>query len=115
MPPSAWTGESLFSGAGYAALGSGGSTTLTLPDHPRSLVLPVLRPAARQRRGHRRSARTSSVSGRVASGDIGAQGDSPAPGALLPVTLPVTLPAGADRAVRDHRDRRRRPGRRWTR
>ena len=35
--------------------------------------------------------------GRVASGDIGAQGDSPAPGALLPVTLPVTLPAGATR------------------
>ena len=33
--------------------------------------------------------------GRVASGDIGAQGDSPAPGALLPVTVPVTLPAGA--------------------
>ena len=29
--------------------------------------------------------------GRVASGDIGAQGVSPAPGALLPVTLPRTL------------------------
>ena len=37
------------------------------------------------------------VLGRVASGEIGAQGDSPAPGALLPVTLPVTLPAGATR------------------
>ena len=31
------------------------------------------------------------------SGAIGAQGDSPAPGALLPVTLAVTLPAGATR------------------
>jgi len=37
------------------------------------------------------------VLGRVASGEIGAQGDSPAPGALLPLTLPVTLPAGATR------------------
>jgi hypothetical protein len=35
------------------------------------------------------------VLGKVASGDIGPQGDSPAPGALLPGTLPVTLPAGA--------------------
>jgi hypothetical protein len=34
------------------------------------------------------------VLGTVRSGDIGPQGDSPAPGALLPVTLPVTLPPG---------------------
>ena len=31
---------------------------------------------------------------RVRSGDVGEQGDSPAPGALLPITLPVNLPAG---------------------
>jgi hypothetical protein len=37
----------------------------------------------------------ATVLGRVRSGDIGPQGDSPAPGALLPVSLPVTLPAGA--------------------
>jgi hypothetical protein len=94
VPPALWTGESLFSGTGYAALGSGGATTLTLPTHPRSLLLPVfdLRPGSAAvttfRAGHR-------VLGRVASGAIGAQGDSPAPGALLPVTLPGTLPAGA--------------------
>jgi hypothetical protein len=35
------------------------------------------------------------VLGVVRSGDIGAQGVSSAPGALLPVTLQVTLPAGA--------------------
>jgi hypothetical protein len=35
-----------------------------------------------------------SVLGTVRSGAVGPQGDSPAPGALLPVTLPVTLPAG---------------------
>lgn len=36
----------------------------------------------------------STVLGRVRSGDIGAQGASPAPGALLPVTLQVALPPG---------------------
>jgi hypothetical protein len=35
------------------------------------------------------------VLGRVASGEVGPQGDSPAPGALLPVTVPGTLAAGA--------------------
>ena len=91
----AWTGEALFSGTGYAALGAGGSATLTLPAHPRSLVLPVFDSGPGAARSPR-SARTGSA-GRVASGDIGAQGDSPAPGALLPVTVPGTLPAGADR------------------
>ena len=46
------------------------------------------RPAAGQ---HRRSPRSRPAAplGTVRSGDIGAQGDSPAPGALLPVTLPA--------------------------
>lgn len=96
VPPSMWTGESLFSGSGYAALGDGGSTTLALPEHPRSLVLPVfdLRPGSGAVTTLRED---QQLLGRVASGEIGAQGDSPAPGALLPVTLPVTLPAGATR------------------
>jgi hypothetical protein len=95
-PSSLWTGESLFGGSGYAALGNGGSTTLALPDHPRSLVLPVvgLRPGSAAVTTFREDEK---LLGRVASGDVGAQGDSPAPGALLPVTLPVTLPAGATR------------------
>ena len=94
VPPSMWTDEALFSGTGYAALGSGGSTTLTLPAHPKSLVLPVfdLRPGSAAVTTFRSG---SQKLGRVASGAIGAQGDSPAPGALLPVTLPGTLPAGA--------------------
>ena len=94
QPASLWTGESLFGGTGYAALGDGGSTTLTLPEHPRSLVLPVvdLRPGSHAVTTFRGDDKTL---GRVASGDIGAQGDSPAPGALLPVTVPGTLPAGA--------------------
>ena len=96
VPPSLWTGESLFSGSGYAALGDGGPRTLTLPAHPRSLVLPVLdlRPGSGAVTTFRENEQTL---GQVASGAIGAQGDSPAPGALLPVTLPVTLPAGATR------------------
>ena len=93
-PASLWTGESLFGGTGYAALGDGGSTTMTLPEHPRSLVLPVfdLRPGSDAVTTFREDEQTL---GRVASGDIGEQGDSPAPGALLPVTVPGTLPAGA--------------------
>ncbi len=94
VPTSLWTGESLFSGTGYAALGSGGSATITLPDHTRSLVLPVtdLRPGSDAVTTFRAGKK---VLGTVDSGDIGAQGDSPAPGALLPVTLPRTLKASA--------------------
>ena len=39
------------------------------------------------------------VLGRVRSGDIGPQGDSPAPGALLPVTLTTVLPPGQARVT----------------
>jgi hypothetical protein len=96
VPPSLWTDEALFSGTGYAALGSGASTSIKLPAHPRSLVLPVFdlrhgSAAVTVFRGDRKRL------GRVASGAIGAQGDSPAPGELLPVTLGGVLPADARR------------------
>jgi hypothetical protein len=93
-PADGWTGESLFSGSGYAELGAGGATTMALPRHPRSLVLPVvdLRPGSRAVTTFRAG---EQILGRVASGRIGAQGDSPAPGALLPVTLRPSLPATA--------------------
>ncbi len=88
VPPSMWTGESLFGGTGYAALGDGGSATVAIGRGGPRLVLPVvdLQPGS--------SAVTSfrvddTVLGSVASGDIGETGDSPAPGALLPVTLSV--------------------------
>lgn len=95
-PASLWTGESLFGGTGYAAIGPGGSTTLALPEHRRSLVVPVfdLRPGSDAVTAFRED---EQALGTVASGDVGAQGDSPAPGALLPVSLPKTLPAGATR------------------
>ncbi len=93
-PDALWTGESLFGGTGYAALGSGGTAAFELPEIDRSLVLPVfdLQPGS--------TATTTfhaddSVLGAVRSGAVGPQGNSPAPGALLPVSLPDVLPAGA--------------------
>lgn len=94
QPASLWTGESLFGGSGYAALGDGGSATFDVTNVGASLVLPVidLHPGSDAVTTFREDEK---VLGQVRSGDIGAQGDSPAPGALLPVTLPTTLPAGA--------------------
>jgi hypothetical protein len=94
VEPELWTGESLFGGSGYAALGNGGSVTFDVASLGRSLVLPVLdlepgSDAVTTVRGDQR------VLGSVDSGDIGEQGDSPAPGALLPVTVPKALQPGA--------------------
>jgi len=93
-PASTWTGESQYSGSGYVGLGNGGSATLTIPDGSSRLVLPVvdLQPGSTAVTTFRSG---TQVLGVVRSGDIGAQGVSSAPGALLPVTLQVTLPAGA--------------------
>lgn len=98
QPDSLWTGESLFTGSGYAALGDGGSVTFDVSAHGRSLVLAVLdlepgSDAVTTLRGDDR------VLGEADSGDIGAQGDSPAPGALLPTTLPTMLEAGASTLI----------------
>ncbi|MGH3330175.1 MAG: hypothetical protein ACRDPJ_02615 [Nocardioidaceae bacterium] len=95
-PQSPWTGESLFGGSGYASLGTGGTASFALPPHPESLALPVfeLQPGSTAVTTFRADDRDL---GEVRSGDIGAQGDSPAPGALLPVTLPTALPADATR------------------
>jgi len=88
-----WTGESQFEGTGYAALPAGGSARVAVGDGEERLVLAVvdLQPGSTAITTFRAG---NIVLGSVRSGDIGAQGDSPAPGALLPVTLPVTLPPG---------------------
>ena len=93
-PASTWTGESQYGGSGYVGLGNGGSATLTIPDGSSRLVLPVvdLQPGSTAVTTFRSG---TQVLGVVRSGDIGAQGVSSAPGALLPVTLQITLPAGA--------------------
>ncbi len=118
VPGSLWTGESSYGGSGYAALGAGGSATFALPPGPAALVLPVvdLRPGSSAVTSFSSSLAGATASlrlGAVRSGAIGPQGDSPAFGALLPVTLPrplapgstslvaTTQAAGADRAVLD--------------
>ncbi len=84
-PPSAWTGESQYAGGAYASLPAGGTATFDLGQHPASLIIPVvdLQPGS--------TAVTSFTAdapvGKVRSGDVGPQGDSAAPGAILPVTL----------------------------
>ena len=109
-PESTWTGEAQYAGTGYASLPAGGTATFDLGQHPASLVMPVvdLQPGS--------TAVTSFTAGRslgtVRSGAVGPQGDSPAPGALLPVTLGRPLPAGATTltatTLRRHRPARRR-------
>jgi hypothetical protein len=88
-PPSAWTGESQWSGGAYLRGSAGTTARWSVPasDQPR-LVQPVvdLIPGAG----------TTSWSadrplGTVDHGRAGTQGTSPAPGALLPVTLPTPL------------------------
>ena len=93
-PASTWTGESQVGGSGYAGLGNGSSATLAIPAGPSRLVLPVvdLQPGSTAVTTFRSGAR---VLGVIRSGHVGAQCVSSAPGALLPVTLQVTLPAGA--------------------
>jgi hypothetical protein len=93
-PPSPWTGESQFSGDRYVRLPAGATARFTLPAATQpQLVLPVadLRPRSA---AVTRWSSTGDLLGTVRHGDIGAQGASPAPGALLPVTLPRELPPG---------------------
>ena len=96
-PAEMWTGESLFGGAGYLALGDGATASLPVPaaDVDR-LVMPVVDLMPDSTAVTTWSANGKAL-GRVASGDIGEQGVSPAPGALLPVTLSRTL--GKDATV----------------
>jgi len=91
-PSSLWTGESQYGGTGYAVLRDGSTATYDLGAHPAALLMPVadLQPGSA-------GVTTFTAGGRlgtVRAGDVGPQGDSPAPGALLPVTLPGTLGAG---------------------
>ena len=92
-PPSAWTGESQYSGNQYVQMPAGASARWQLPamTQPR-LVLPVvdLQPGST-------AVTRWSTAGRalgIVRHRIGPQGASPAPGALLPVTVADELPSG---------------------
>ncbi len=93
-PADTWTGESKYAGTGYASLGNGGTATVQLGSHPDALVLPVvdLQQGSSAVTSFRAGDR---VLGSVRSGAVGAQGDSPAPGAILPLTLDTVLPSAA--------------------
>jgi hypothetical protein len=93
-PPSAWTGESSFSGGAYALLPAGSTITWELPARGEAhLVMPIadLQPGSRANSTWRSDGIRL---GRIDHGAIGPQGLSPAPGALLPVTLSRELPGG---------------------
>ena len=102
-PADPWTGESRFSGTGFVAIGSGGSASFAIPQRRRpggpALVLPVVDLEPGSSAVTRFRTRAQGSLGAVRSGSIGAQGDSPAPGALLPITLSRALRAGASRVT----------------
>ena len=91
---SGWTGESQFGGSAYVGLPAGGSVRVAVPGKGDARLVQAvvdLQPGSTAVTTFRSG---DTVLGTVRSGDVGPQGDSPAPGALLPVTLPVALPAG---------------------
>jgi hypothetical protein len=92
-PASAWTGESLWSGGAGVRLGSGGQLSLDAPVTTSSVLMPVvqLSPGA----GTSQWRLDASTVGVVRHGDVGPQGDSPAPGLLAVRTLPRTVDHGA--------------------
>ncbi|NLU73885.1 hypothetical protein HCC61_14550 [Streptomyces sp. HNM0575] len=108
-PSSPATGESEYSGGGYAALREGGGLAWTLPGDAAGplLVSPVVNLVADRDAGStlwRSRARTAGAARaeraeRVDHGTGGEQGVSAVPGALLPVALPGTFaPGGVLRA-----------------
>ncbi len=87
-----WTGESRFGGTGYLARGDGATASLPAPRAADDrLVIPVVDLQPDSTAVTTWSTKNTEL-GRVRSGDIGLPGMSPAFGALLPVTLPRTIP-----------------------
>ncbi|WP_237706749.1 hypothetical protein [Kribbella flavida] len=98
-PPSAWTGESQWSGGAFVSLPAGSSASWEVPAAAQArLVLPVVDLLPARDAGRSTWTGAGRRLGVVDHGAGGAQGVSAAPGALLPITLAQPLPAGA-RAV----------------
>jgi hypothetical protein len=95
QPASAWTGESQWSGGAYVHSTTGGVLRWTVApaDQPRLVQAVIDRVPGRA--GTSTFATAARTLGKIRYGGGGPQGVSPAPGALLPVTLPRTLPSGA--------------------
>ncbi|MFB6719500.1 hypothetical protein ACFCV3_05035 [Kribbella sp. NPDC056345] len=94
-PPSAWTGESQWSGNAYLQLSEGQSAVWSLPvaAQPR-YVLPVVNLVDDPTAGST-TWTSDGILGTIDHRAAGPQGISAAPGALQPITLPTPLPAGA--------------------
>lgn len=102
-PASAWTGESLFSGGKYVAAGAGSTVTWTLPAGSQTrLVQPVveLRNGSAARTTFTVTDAAGTRSATLAYGAVGAQGNAPSAGYLIPADLglrafggPVTITA----------------------
>lgn len=95
-PPSAWTGESLWSGGSYLAINGRSSVTWSVPadDQPRLLspvvdLVPLRRSPVVTFRADGRPV------GVLRTGSIGEQGVTEAPGAILPTTLRRTVDPAA--------------------
>jgi hypothetical protein len=103
QPSSPWTGESQWSNGAYVQLAAGSRLSWTVPpaDQPRLVQAIINRlpgPAALSE-----FAADNTRLGAIRYGSGGAQGASPVPGALLPVTLPVAMPATATQLSADTR------------
>jgi hypothetical protein len=98
-PASAWTGEALWSGGAYVALGTGGTVSIPVPvsDQARNVY-----PVVNQGEAPAGSAVWTAGRTRLGStlnGGAAAQGITDSPGRLVPLTLQRTLPAGATAVV----------------
>jgi hypothetical protein len=90
-PASAWTGESQWSGGAHLRLDAGGQVAWTVP----AVAQPRLVAAVINQAPGPGAVSAFGGLGRIRYGGGGAQGVSPAPGALVPVAVPRYLPAGA--------------------
>jgi mannose-6-phosphate isomerase-like protein (cupin superfamily) len=99
-PETMWTGESQYGGTGYAELGNGGVATVTLPPgRGRVVVQPVVNLVHGSSAVTTVRTDTGTLVGKFSTGAVGAQGAAAAVGALLPVTLPITLSSAATTLV----------------
>jgi hypothetical protein len=92
----AWTGESQWSGGAYVQLAVGSRVSWSLPAAAQPGVVEAVINRTPGPGGVSIFDTPAGRLGRIQYGGGGAQGVSAVPGALLPITVPKDLPAGAD-------------------
>lgn len=91
----AWTGESQWSGGAYVALAAGGTVTWTVPGSTQPRLVEAIINRVPGPAGVSRFTGAGAPLGEVRYGGGGAQGVSPAPGALLPIAVERPLSPNA--------------------